>query len=183
MSHAINLSRAFGMLYEEEVVFLMEVAKQLPEDAVIANFGAGFGTSSLALREVLPNAKITTIDIRREGNPYGGLGNEYNAFNDAGLLDKLPIQVHDDSANYGFNLYKNIGKPVFDFVFVDGDHSKEGLTRDIEAWKPLVKKGGMMAFHDYEKDVWADVAVTVDTMMSDWKVVGHVRTLKVLKNE
>lgn len=34
-------------------------------------------------------------------------------------------------------------------VYVDGDHSYDGVFRDIRAWAPKLKKGGYMAFHDY----------------------------------
>jgi len=36
-----------------------------------------------------------------------------------------------------------------DFVFIDGDHSYEGAVRDIHAWGPKVKPGGILAGHDY----------------------------------
>lgn len=36
-----------------------------------------------------------------------------------------------------------------DFVFIDGDHSYEGCKRDIEAWLPKVKDGGILSGHDY----------------------------------
>lgn len=39
------------------------------------------------------------------------------------------------------------GEP-FDFLFIDGDHSYEGVKRDFEAYSPLVKKGGHVGFHD-----------------------------------
>lgn len=36
----------------------------------------------------------------------------------------------------------------FDFLFIDGDHSYEGVKKDAEMYAPLVKKGGIIAFHD-----------------------------------
>ncbi|MHA1582872.1 MAG: CmcI family methyltransferase [Candidatus Baldrarchaeia archaeon] len=36
----------------------------------------------------------------------------------------------------------------FDFLFIDGDHSYEGVKRDFEAYSPLVGKDGIIAFHD-----------------------------------
>jgi len=53
-------------------------------------------------------------------------------------------------------------------VFVDADHNRDGLTRDIETWKPLVRPGGLMAFDDYGSTNWPDVKPTVDELMSDW---------------
>jgi hypothetical protein len=39
------------------------------------------------------------------------------------------------------------GRPI-DFLFIDGDHSYEGVKRDYELYRPLVRTGGMIAFHD-----------------------------------
>lgn len=36
-------------------------------------------------------------------------------------------------------------------LFIDGDHSYEGCKRDIDAWFPLVKKNGVMLFHDCDE--------------------------------
>lgn len=35
-----------------------------------------------------------------------------------------------------------------DFVFVDGDHSLEGITADWEHWSKRVRTGGIIALHD-----------------------------------
>jgi predicted O-methyltransferase YrrM len=36
----------------------------------------------------------------------------------------------------------------FDFVFVDGDHTYDGLRQDWEGWSPLIEPGGIVALHD-----------------------------------
>jgi predicted O-methyltransferase YrrM len=35
-----------------------------------------------------------------------------------------------------------------DFLFIDGDHTYEGVKKDFEMYSPLVRKGGLIAFHD-----------------------------------
>ena len=35
-----------------------------------------------------------------------------------------------------------------DFLLIDGDHSYEGVKRDFELYEPLVREGGIIAFHD-----------------------------------
>jgi len=35
-----------------------------------------------------------------------------------------------------------------DFLFIDGDHTYEGVKKDFEMYSPLVRKGGIIAFHD-----------------------------------
>jgi uncharacterized Rossmann fold enzyme len=45
---------------------------------------------------------------------------------------------------------KLIPDESLDFVFIDADHSYEGCKADIDAWLPKVKRGGLVAGHDYE---------------------------------
>jgi precorrin-6B methylase 2 len=37
----------------------------------------------------------------------------------------------------------------FDFIFIDGDHSYQGVKDDIESWYPHLKSDGFMLGHDY----------------------------------
>jgi predicted O-methyltransferase YrrM len=41
-------------------------------------------------------------------------------------------------------------KGSVDFLFIDGDHSYEGVRADFESYSPLVRPGGLIAFHDVE---------------------------------
>lgn len=53
-----------------------------------------------------------------------------------------------------------------DIVFLDGDHTLEGILTDIKAWWPLLKPGGIMAGHDvrtYEQ-VWQAVKEAYPTL-------------------
>ena len=35
------------------------------------------------------------------------------------------------------------------WVYLDGDHSLDGVVRDLQAWWPKVKPGGILSGHDY----------------------------------
>jgi hypothetical protein len=48
-----------------------------------------------------------------------------------------------------------------DFVFIDAEHSYESVREDIDAWLPKVKKGGIIAGHDYST-AWPGVIQAVD---------------------
>lgn len=38
--------------------------------------------------------------------------------------------------------------PFLDFLFIDGDHTYEGVKQDFEMYSPFLKKGSICAFHD-----------------------------------
>lgn len=41
-----------------------------------------------------------------------------------------------------------LGEEKLDFLFIDGDHTYDGVKQDFEMYSPFVKKGGYIAFHD-----------------------------------
>lgn len=49
----------------------------------------------------------------------------------------------------------------FDYVYIDGEHTLDAVTKDLEAWWPKVKVGGYFAGHDYSASV--GVMRAVDT--------------------
>lgn len=49
-----------------------------------------------------------------------------------------------------------------DLVFIDADHSYEGVKADIHAWAPKVRQGGILAGHDYDQPDFPGVKKAVD---------------------
>jgi len=41
------------------------------------------------------------------------------------------------------------GTPI-DLLFIDGDHVYEAVKQDYQSWKPYVRPGGLLVFHDYD---------------------------------
>lgn len=41
---------------------------------------------------------------------------------------------------------------LIDFLFIDGDHSYQGVKMDYDMYSPLVRSGGIIAFHDVGKN-------------------------------
>jgi predicted O-methyltransferase YrrM len=41
-----------------------------------------------------------------------------------------------------------VNSEPIDFLFIDGDHTFDGLKRDWEAWSTLIKRGGVVGLHD-----------------------------------
>ena len=74
-----------------------------------------------------------------------------------------------------------------DFVFIDGDHSREALERDWEAWSSGVQPGGLIALHDSVPTPArpihdaGSVAYTRDVVATDhrYRLLDTVETLTV----
>jgi hypothetical protein len=50
--------------------------------------------------------------------------------------------------------------PPLDWVYIDGDHTYEGVTADLGAFWPLIRAGGCLAGDDYEVEGWWKDGVT-----------------------
>lgn len=73
------------------------------------------------------------------------------------------IPVRARSVDAAAQLLEEHG-PVFDFVFIDADHSYEGCAGDIAAYIKLVRSKGVLAGHDYH---WPGVKQAVDEWFGD----------------
>jgi hypothetical protein len=60
------------------------------------------------------------------------------------------------------NAHTLIDDESLDFIYIDGDHTYMGVKEDIQNYLPKLKKGGLMAGHDYEVGTWSGVVDAVD---------------------
>jgi predicted O-methyltransferase YrrM len=173
---AHEIGRAFGYLRPVEIDLLIKTCKGIDnKPPVLVNIGSGAGTSGAAMRVARPGAYIYTID-KSPGGPLGGLENERNTF--ASYKVGPPThQILGDSKAVG----EDWGGGLVDLVFIDGDHSYEGASGDIEVWLPHIKEGGLMVFHDYNEKTWPTVVQAVDDHMGKYELVERADTLVVYR--
>jgi predicted O-methyltransferase YrrM len=57
-----------------------------------------------------------------------------------------------------------------DFVFIDADHSGKAVVRDTLAWLDKIKKGGIIAGHDYGNERYPDLKTAIDNLLKVEKV-------------
>ncbi len=147
--------RVFGgiirpiQIQEEFEKFLETFKEKSPK--IIVEIGTENGGSLFSLCKLAPeDAIIISIDL-----PEGEFGGGYEEWRTP--LYKLFKQekqqlflLREDSHSK-----KTIAKikgilndRQIDFLFIDGDHSYEGVKKDFEMYSPLVQKGGVVAFHD-----------------------------------
>lgn len=55
-----------------------------------------------------------------------------------------------------------------DFLYIDGDHSYQGIKKDIELWYPKVKPGGIIAGHDFIDDYNMGVVQAVKEFFTEY---------------
>ena len=132
------------------------VDKILRDSVMIAEVGSWKGMSAtiFAQRVATSNGRVFCIDHWR-GSP--------------GSIEVRPAMRRDILATFRFNIqilgFQDVIHPfvvdsltatrvfaneLFDLVFIDADHRYESVKRDILAWLPKVRKGGILCGHDCE---------------------------------
>jgi predicted O-methyltransferase YrrM len=79
------------------------------------------------------------------------------------------------------------GHPI-DLVFIDGDHSPQGVREDWDAWHPHVLPGGHVAFHDARDSSEGPEQVVNELFygpspVRGWSVVREVKSLVVIRRD
>jgi predicted O-methyltransferase YrrM len=103
--------------------FLVEFGPQ-----VMVEIGSHTGGTLWAWRQVVP----TVIGIDLHPNFY----------------DDSVIVGDSHSMKTVLALTKRLGGRAIDCLFIDGDHSYNGVRQDYIMYAPLVRPGGLIAFHD-----------------------------------
>ncbi len=180
--HPLTVARAavqqHGALQKEgELAGLLSVLADLAPQ-VIVEIGCDAGGTLYAWRQLQPY-RLIGIELPRAG------------FHSGNPLDRhgAEIIIGDSHAPEPLQALERIldGEPV-DFLFVDGDHRYEGAKQDYEMYGPLVRPGGMVAFHDVcvhpgQPEVgvdrlWRSLGGVTDEIVTDpptWGGIGFVR--------
>lgn len=127
----------------ELVEFLSLLRAERPARLLEVGTGNG-GTLYLLSWAAAADARILSVDLRPLPRPRRLL---YRLF--AGRRQRLAVWSADSHATETRDEVRRFfrGEPL-DVVFIDGDHTYEGVRRDFELYAPLVRPGGVIAFHD-----------------------------------
>ncbi len=133
-----------------EIISLAELVKKLKPKTVLEIGTAEGGTLFLFSRLADPGAKIISIDL--PGGEFGGGYPEWkiNLYKSFPLPSQRLYLLRENSHSESTKeqVKKIIGTTPIDFLFIDGDHTYEGVKKDFEMYALLVKDGGVIAFHD-----------------------------------
>ena len=133
-----------------ELFKLYELSKRLNEEGIVVEIGSYIGASSLMIGLGLKNkCKLYCIDTWQNDAMTEGNWDTFKEFMNNTKLLKNKIKPIKATSN---DAVTEITEAV-DFIFIDGDHSYEGVKTDFDLWFPKLKKGGLIVFHDWE---WAE---------------------------
>ena len=113
--------------------------------------GTNYGGTLLLLCNLSPpGAKIISVDL-----PSGRFGGGYPR-RKIPLFRKFPKsgqQLHLIRADSHLQETKErvlriLDSELLDYLFLDGDHTYEGVRQDFGMYAPLVRSGGIIALHD-----------------------------------
>ncbi len=136
-----------------EKVFLQSLIIGLPQkNPLVLEIGTFKGWSAITMARIRKDIRIITLDPHI-GIPEDGLSSSpeeviNNVSREQLRYNILHLQIPSQDfnpKNYAFR--GNIDK--FDLIFIDGDHTFEGVKHDFEKFLPFVKKDGFILFHDY----------------------------------
>lgn len=150
----------------------------------VVEIGVWHGVTTKRLRSVMhPDGVLTAVDPF----PVGRLG-----FSVQQQIARREVASVDNGEvawlrTTGLAAARDHGR--VDFVFIDGDHSEQGLLADWQAWSPLVEPGGVIALHDSRStperliDDAGSVKVTNEVILRDarFAMVDAVDSLTVLR--
>ncbi|WXG42746.1 MAG: class I SAM-dependent methyltransferase [Promethearchaeati archaeon SRVP18_Atabeyarchaeia-1] len=134
----------------DEVTEFLDYVKRTKPMILLEIGTAKGGTLLMLTRIALPRATIISLDL-----PRGSFGGGYPRW-------KIPLyrsfakqeqKIHLLRADsHDFRTLEKvrtiIGSHKLDLLFIDGDHTYEGVKKDFEMYSPLVRRGGIVAFHD-----------------------------------
>lgn len=124
----------------------------------VVEIGTATGGTFYAFCQMAPSdAHIISIDL--PGGPFGG-GYELEdvqMFKTYAKVGQTIYFMREDSHQEETKkmLLERLKDRKIDVLFIDGDHSYEGVKKDFEMYEPLVAKGGIIIFHDICKHATA----------------------------
>jgi predicted O-methyltransferase YrrM len=134
---------------ENEISHFLELAgANAPK--VIGEIGSARGGNLLLFSQILPAEgrliSIELMDDRVRRATYRRLvGPKTN-------LICITGDSHQEATRD--RVRRALGADLFDVLFIDGDHSYEGVSADFLMYAPCVRPGGIIGFHDIVADVF-----------------------------
>jgi predicted O-methyltransferase YrrM len=133
---------------KSEITELLRIVQELSPKRIV-EIGSSRGGSLFFFAHFTNPERIISIDL-----PRGSFGGGYPfwkipLFKSLGKKHVIKlIRANSHSEETLGRLTTLIKGSQVDFLFIDGDHTYQGVKLDFQMYSPLVRKGGIVAFHD-----------------------------------
>jgi cephalosporin hydroxylase len=145
---AILTSRFFPATQKRaEILLLLSLLTDLRPRFLCEIGSASGGTLFLLCQVAAPDATILSLDIE-----YTRLKRAVFPCFRRGSQRVICLAADSHAPATLHNVVKCLAGNRLDFLFIDGDHSWNGVKSDFEMYAPLVRPGGIVAFHDIVPD-------------------------------
>ncbi len=138
--------KEFTKLWHDNAIGMWEkwLTGRKPKRAL--EIGSFEGASAIWLLDFFSGLKITCVDTFSPG--FDDVTGEYEQRFDRNVLEygNRVIKLKGKSTDV---LKSFSSRSKYDLIYIDGDHTYEGVKADIELAYPLLKAGGVMIFDDY----------------------------------
>ena len=141
------------------------VARLLKNPAAGAELGAHAGKFTERILAAFPHLVLYAVDSwtpRAGYETYDFPGIREAFVHRIGKFGKRARVLHMDTVTAA----SQVQDASLDFVFIDADHSYEGVAADIDAWRSKVKAGGVLCGHDYGHSRFPGVKRAVDERLT-----------------
>ena len=129
-----------------------------------AEIGVLGGGYSIILNECIPGLRLYAVDSWGINEVKHG---PYHARKYEEAKKRLAIYPNTILIkNFSLEAVKDFGRESLDFVYIDANHKFDFIMRDIIEWGIRVKKGGVIAGHDYANTRWRKIKDVVDLYAS-----------------
>jgi predicted O-methyltransferase YrrM len=138
------------MQLKSEILQLLNEVEKIKPKKILEIGTANGGTLFSICRSSPKDAKIISIDLPR-GKFGGGYANWRKWLYKLFVIGKQKIYfIRNDSHSKQTleEVEKLLNGGKIDFLFIDGDHTYEGVKRDFNIYSKIVRDGGLIAFHD-----------------------------------
>jgi len=149
----------YGALSEEEARCLYTITNSLPNKSNFVEIGSYCGRSSSVMGLVAADNDCDFVCVDCFITDAPNIENVRDCFRNNMLRIGAKYELYDMTSEEASKIYKK----QIDFLFIDGDHSYAGIKLDCDLWLPKLKKGGIVALHDY-KSSWEGVKKAVDKL-------------------
>lgn len=121
-----------------------KMLEYLPKNSVVAEVGTQYGHFSEEILSIAKPEKLHLIDYNFDFFKQGLSQTENSLLQDG--IEQGTIELHEGDSS---TILSSFPDKFFDWIYIDADHTYEGVCKDIQQGYPKVKPDGMMVFNDY----------------------------------